>query len=405
MRDRRKERDRAHNRHRLLFGVLRFLVGWFFCLRFNYKCEKVRLGKTPTIVLMNHNSDYDPIFAGIAFRGYMYFVASEHILRMGIFSKFIKFVFDPILRVKGTTEARAAMEILKTLRSGRNVCLFAEGNRSFNGETGAILPATGKLVKRSGAALVTYILRGGYHSTPRWGKGIRRGLVKGELVNTYSSEEIALMDDKEINKRIAEDLYVNAVDDQERFKIRYKGKKKTRALGIEIAVYTCPDCGSTGTLRSENDTLRCECGLDMRYTQYGTFEPLSGKGRFTNPLEWDRWQKAALLDRLSSSDDTGEVILSDDAQTLYEVFAEDEKVIIYGRICLFRDRLTITDNDGGGMTFPLSEIDDIEVTGRMTISFAATDKRNFEIRSDHPRSASKYRESFRILTGKHLTER
>ena len=374
-------------------------MGWFFRLRFNYHFEKVRLGDTPTIVLMNHNSDYDPIFAGIAFRGYMYFVASEHILRMGFFSKFIKYVFDPILRVKGTTEARAAMEIIKTLRSGRNVCLFAEGNRSFNGETGAILPATGKLVKRSGAALVTYVLRGGYLSTPRWGKGIRRGLVKGELINTYTSGQIADMSDEKINKLIADDLYVNAWQDQKKYNKQYRGKTKTRAYGIENALYTCPGCGKTGTIKSHGDRLYCECGLEIKYTRYGTLETIKGSGRFADPLEWDRWQVNEMRNRLSGLKDAGEEIFADDSQTLYEVRAEGENPVISGRLCLFRDRITIMNNERD-ITFSLNDIDDVEVTGRMTVSFAVAGKINYEIRSEHPRSASKYREAFRMLTGK-----
>ena len=45
-------------------------------------------------------------------------------------------------------------------------------------------------MKISGAGLVTSRISGGYLTTPRWGKGIRRGKIFGEVVNVYSAQQI-----------------------------------------------------------------------------------------------------------------------------------------------------------------------------------------------------------------------
>ena len=67
------------------------------------------------------------------------------------------------------------MAVMRRLRKGGSVAIFAEGNRSFNGLTGDILPATGKLARSSGASLVTFRFSGGYLSSPRWcGSRVRR---------------------------------------------------------------------------------------------------------------------------------------------------------------------------------------------------------------------------------------
>lgn len=42
------------------------------------------------------------------------------------------------------------------------VCIFPEGNRSFNGLTGDILPTIGRVAGRCGMKLVTYRIEGGY---------------------------------------------------------------------------------------------------------------------------------------------------------------------------------------------------------------------------------------------------
>ncbi len=396
-----KKKERATGRHKFFMAILTFLLSPFVRLKFRFSYKKIRLPETPTIVLMNHNSDYDAIYAGIAIKDFMYFVASEHIYRWGFFSKVIKFIFDPIIRVKGTTEARAAMEILKTIRKGNSVCLFAEGNRSFNGETCPILPSTGKLVKKSGAAMVTYVLRGDYLTTPRWGKGIRKGMIKGELINTYSKEQVAAMSDDEINRRIAEDLYVDAYADQARLNVPYHGKKELQAKGIEIALYICPECNKIGSIESENDQFFCDCGLHARYTEYGKLESLSEKALpFETILDWDHWQVKTLYEMLSESDDLATPVFMDDEQELYEISgAEATPLVMNGRLSLFRNRITV-ENGEKGFEFLFDEVGDIEVTGRMNIAFSTEDKRHYEIKSQRLRSAAKYRESYRFLTGK-----
>ena len=389
---------RPLKRHLFLMKILRFLLGWIFVLRFNFQHKKIKLPETPSLVLMNHNSDYDPIFAGIIFRDHLYFVTSEHLIGQTFFGRLIRFIFDPIIRVKGTTESRAAREILTTIRKGMNVCLFAEGDRSYNGETGYISPATGKLVKRSGAALVTYKLRGGYFSTPRWAKGIRRGLIKGEVVNFYSKKQVESLSNEEISSIIAKDLYVNAYEDQSTYNVRYIGNKKEYAVGIELALYICPRCKRIGTIKSSTSRFYCDCGLEMQYTEDGWIEGINGESsEFNSILEWDRWQLKELSDRLKTTTDNSQEIFHDDMQTLYEFELGGQRTeVITGRLSFYRDRLEFNDSSSC-IVFYFNNIDDIEVTGRMTVTFVTKDKKLFEFRSPTLRSAKKYRDSFRIL--------
>jgi hypothetical protein len=109
---------------------------------------------------------------------------------MGFASTLIRFFFSPVVFPKGGTDPRPLRDILDRLRNGKNVCLFAEGNRSFSGRTNRIAESTGKLARFSGAALITYRLRGGYFVASRWGRKMRKGPIWGESVGYYSPQEL-----------------------------------------------------------------------------------------------------------------------------------------------------------------------------------------------------------------------
>jgi len=160
--------------HRLFYKAVRIIIMPYLRRRFGFRFIKSKTPDCPSLILSNHNTDWDPFFLSQSFPDHMYFVASEHIFRWGLASRMIKYLAAPIPRAKATNEIRTVKQVLRMLKSGYNVCIFAEGNRSFNGETSDISASTGKLVKQSGAALITYRLRGGYFTQPRWGRTIDR---------------------------------------------------------------------------------------------------------------------------------------------------------------------------------------------------------------------------------------
>jgi 1-acyl-sn-glycerol-3-phosphate acyltransferase len=92
----------------------------------------------------------------------MYFVGSEHISRWGRIYKLLQYCFAPIMRPKGALASTTVIEMLRKVRGGANVCLFAEGVRSWDGAPAPILPSTGKMVKSARCGLVTYRITGGY---------------------------------------------------------------------------------------------------------------------------------------------------------------------------------------------------------------------------------------------------
>ena len=101
------------------------------------------------IVLSNHVTDYDPILVALSFPKQMYFVASEHLLRKGIASKLLMHFIKPIIHMKGRQGAKTVKQMLRTLQEGNSVCIFPEGNRSFNGVTMEMQASIAKVAKKA----------------------------------------------------------------------------------------------------------------------------------------------------------------------------------------------------------------------------------------------------------------
>lgn len=381
--------------HRFVMWLLRAPVRLFLRLRLNMRWVMAERQSRPFILLANHNTDFDPLLVAVGFHEHMYFVASDHILRWKFAGKLLKFFFAPIARMKATTESRTVMDVIKTVRAGVNVCIFAEGVRSFNGETCKILPSTGKLAKHSGAALITYRLEGGYFTTPLWGHGIRRGRMRGYIQNIYEPEQLAKMSDDEVNAAIKEDLYLDEYSVQRKDPVRFRGKNIAEHL--EYALYACPVCESIGRLKSGGDTFCCECGLAVRYNEYGFFEGFNGeKPPFETVLDWDRWQTRFMQEFLENTRETpdSEPLFYDDGQSLFRVDrCGDNTPEGAGRLSMYRDRMEIS----GGSVFPLKDITNMAIHGGKVLIFSTVDGSHYEVKNTEPRSARKYLLAYRLL--------
>ena len=366
-------------RYQFLWRFLRPFVRPWLRRKFNYDAE-VCTEEGPFLVLCNHNTDWDPLLLACAFPNYMSFVASEHIFRWGFAGKLIVALMAPIARLKGKTAGDTAMTMLRRLRKGVSVAMFAEGNRSFNGLTNEILPATGKLARSSGAKLITYRLDGGYFTSPRWSAGLRRGKMTGRIVGVYTPEALKAMSADEVNALIRRDLAVDAYAVQREAMAPFRGKNLAEHL--ETVLCRCPRCGKIGTLKSAGDTLSCACGFTVRYNEFGFFE--GADAPFDNITDWDAAQTAQLLALADAAGDGP--IFSDDGLDLKEVFLDShsETMLGSGRLTLYADRMECC-----GEVFPLSELSGFSLVQAQTVDFSCGG-RSFEITSPQVRCTRKY---------------
>ena len=374
--------------HRFMFILLRYTAVPFIKRAMGYSCVKRKGPDVPSIIIANHNIDLDPGLVAMGFTRHMYFLTSEHALRKGFASKLLKFAFAPIPINKSKADTSAIKEMLSKLKAGASICLFAEGDRSFNGTTSPVPPSTAKLIRTSGADLITFRLEGGYFTKPRWAKNRRRGKMTGRYINTYSGQDLKSMTNRQINELIERDIYEDAYERQKINLVRFKGKDL--AENIETVLYLCPKCEKIGTISSEGDRFSCICGLEGIYTETGLLN--GNELPFSTMTEWDLWQTKKLEEIVGKSG--GEPICADERQKLLLVnAATDSTPVGTGALSISRESLRCA-----GYEFPITQITRIVVAGQMLLLFALRDGTSYEVVSDTPRSALKYREIFRILT-------
>ena len=309
------------------------------------------------IVLSNHTTDFDPFLVGASFRRPMYFVASEHIARWPVVGKLITWLVHPIYRNKGASAANTVLEILRLARKGRNVCMFAEGARTWDGVTGPILPSTAKMVKSAGCGLVTYKIVGGYFVSPRWGgASIRRGYLHGAPVRVYSPETLQSMSNAELHAAITRDLQEDAYARQLAAPKRYRSRK--RAMFMERLLFICPRCGSRDTIRSEKDTASCtHCGMTLRYDPFGMLEGIP----YSTVKELAHWQNSQV-----QQDITQGIPYTAPNATLTALRNHEETLVAQGAVTMTADSLCC-----GDFRIALADINDLNIHGQKAIVFTA----------------------------------
>ena len=352
------EREKADRRRKRSWDFSQLVIGPWMKRKFDFSCDDFEPANIegPVIVAINHTCAYDPILVGIAFRHKpLTFIASEHLLRMKTWGPVLDRHFRLIPHQKGAKSSRTALVAMKRIKRGESVFLAAEGEQTWDGLSLPVMPYTGKLVKGSGATLVTYMIEGGYLSAPRWSMETRKGRTYGHLVNVYSPETLKEMSDEEVEAAIAKDLWFDTWEwqkSQPGGPINFRCKNGN-AEGIERAVLTCPECGAFGTVRSSGDSISCGCGFKIRLADTGFFEP-------SEPVEtiaeWEKLDREALTAKMEdilengSSEETE--IFADDNVTLIRI-GEDhaEEEAAHGRLALIYKEgnfaLTIGEHESG----------------------------------------------------------
>ena len=345
-----------NKRHVIIYRILWPLAWLFIRLRLNYRCEKPKNLPKQYMVLSNHATDYDPVIIATSFPDQMYFMASEHIARWGFLSKLIRWLVDPILLSKGAPTAAVVMELLRRVRAGHNVCFFPEGLRTWDGVTNPIPPATGKLVKKAGCALITYKLTGGYFASPMWGgANVRRGPVRGSIVHIYSAEEVAAMTPAQLQQVICRDLYEDAYARQAQEMAQYPSR--AGAAGLETLAYICPQCGARDSFTACGDEIACDCGCMIGYDDFGM---LHGCGHETVKQLY-AWQK-----EITARDVAEGMAYRAQFGRLAIVSAHTSAMMTQGEVTMDRENFRC-----GDFVIPIAGITNLAMHGQRNLVFTA----------------------------------
>ena len=361
---------------KMMCGILRPFLKWYLHLEAQPLPD---IG--PMMLVCNHVTNLDPLFLSAASpRKMLVFVASENILRnRPRLRRILYWAFSPISRRKGASAVDTCRKILRTLHSGRSVCLFAEGETTWNGKTGPIKSGTEVLVKAAGVPLVTYCLQGGYFTAPRWGRGIRRGKLAGVVTGVYSAEQIHSMSGEALRSVIESGIFNHACEKQYREKIRYTGHH--RMDQVDSLLFLCPKCHQIGTLHGAENLVTCSCGFSSLFND--CMFP-ADSSPFPDLYTWDEWQTAAFADKVREEKDL-EIRDSSDELVLWEIASDHSlRLAAHGALSMNRQEMVI-----GDLHFSLPDIRDIALLQNRKAAIAYQD-RYFELHAPHVLCLRKY---------------
>lgn len=370
-------KNNSYNRY---YRILRKIICPYIKKRVNFSGDVIPDDLGPTFILCNHNTDFDFLLLAKQSEKTMDFVATETMLRMGFIPNFFCRKFNVILHDKGSKGVGTIKQIRSRINDGRNVLLFPEGNRSFDGKTGEVSEAIGKIVKMTGAALVVYRISGGYFTTPRWGKGIRKGKMIGTTQAVLSSEEVKKMPAEQLQKLIEEGLFTDAYSEQEKDPVPFRSSKAAEYL--ESLLFICPECRKTGTFKSKGNVLSCSCGFRLTMDEYGYLIDEKGKKQSITELYSD--QKKYLKEK---KDGAGDSFLWYDNVSLCRLMSDHR---IAGKeqtkLTVFDDHMTI-----GSQRIDHEQISSVDIVrrNRLIIHVKNSDVR-YEFTSDKTFNAVKY---------------
>lgn len=382
-----KDREKADRRRRRFWDFILPHVEGYVRKKFAFACDDFEPAdiEGPVLLMINHTCAYDPLFAGAAFINKpLTFIASEHLMRLKFAGAFLDRYTSIIPHSKGSKASRTALVAIKRIRRGESIFLAPEGEQTWDGRPMPVMPFTAKLVKGSGATLVTYMIEGGYLSAPRWALYTRKGKVCGHPVNVYSPETLQGMTDEEVESAISRDLSFDTWEWQKTQPdgpVRFKCSKGGNADGLERAVFTCPSCGRFGTLRSDGDFIGCRCGFRVRLEDTGFFEE---GAPFETICEWEDLDRSAIgerLKKLPAADAESEIVFTDEGVTLIGIEAgHEEKELARGKLemKLYAEGPVL---ETGGRAFPLRGVSSMTMVlaGRVVFS---DESGYYELRSD-----------------------
>ena len=377
-----KQKQWIYPRHRWARNVLAAVLGPITKWKYSVRVERfAQQGDRPYLILFNHQTAFDQFIVGMAFRGPVYYVASEDLFSNGWVSSVIRYLVAPIPIKKQTTDIGAVMNCIRVAREGGTIAIAPEGNRTYSGKTVYMNPAIGGLARKLKLPIALYRIEGGYGVQPRWSDVTRRGKMKAYVSRVIEPEEYENMTAEQLFDLIQSGLQVDeAVVDG-----NYKSGR--RAEYLERVMYVCPKCG-LAQFESRKNKITCKtCGLTATYEEDKTFTGEGFPFRFAN--DWYEYQSKFInaLDVTACTEKPLYVDSADFSQVF--VYKNKKKLLKNVTVSLYGDRVVLGEGTQAERVFAFSALDAITVLGRNKLNLYEG-KELFQLKSGKRFNALKY---------------
>lgn len=276
--------------NRLLYAIVYAVLKRKYTKKFGitFDNEIVKDIKGPAIVVATHTCDADHILSALT----LYpirptYIVSEHFMRNRSTSRLLK-LMHVITKKMFTPDVSTIMNVMRAKAENAVIVIFPEGRLSCYGHTLPVADGTAELIKKLGVDLYAWKAEGAYLSFPKWrDKGDDRcGKINSSVKLLLSADEVAEKDVSEI-KQITEAAIFN--DDELSMQgVEYKCEAMAR--GVDKILFKCPNCLKEGTITSDGNHIKCECGLDATLDSYYRLS----NAPFERVNEWFEWQQDSI---------------------------------------------------------------------------------------------------------------
>ena len=375
-------------RYRIITEILRPFFAVYYFLQFNCWVKKEKLPQEGAVILCNHVTTLDPVLIGLKFNKPIFYMTSKHVFQNRWIGKLLKFLVNPIPKEKINKSDIAAIKMcMQIAKENGSICIFAEGNRTFNGKLGYVDPAIIKLAKRLGKPLIVCNILGGYGSEPRWCRGVRRGKMEVTIKRTYSVEQMMEMSNDVLYQQVVSDMTVDEFATDVRF------KNRRRAECLESILHICPVCGKEHHLYSHKHEVRCSgCGNVVVYNEDMSLSCDNKAFPFRYVHQWYDYQ----LDILRSKEfPEGKRIYADEIALYKPQLWQKKELVGKGQIQLYSDAIRFA-LDSGEMIFPIADILGITLIGNKIMDIYVGDV-TYRVKADHATNLIKYMHTYYII--------
>ena len=371
-------------RHRVIRNVAYCILYPYSKWKYALQVDKFReQGKRPYLILMNHQTPFDQFFVGMAFKGPVYYMATEDIFSLGWISRLLRWAVAPIPIKKQTVDLNAVMTCMRLSREGGTIAIAPEGNRTYSGKTEYMNPAIAGMARKLKMPIVLYRIEGGYGSQPRWSDGIRKGKLHCHVHQVIQPEEYEKLTNEELFAIIEKGLYVDeAVADG-----GFRSKKKAEYL--ERAMYVCPWCGLS-EFESHGDVAHCKkCGKGLRYGEDKTLAGIDCDFPFPFVKQWYEYQKD-FVNQLDVLEYVEKPMYTDTAD-LSEVIVYQNKVPLRKgvKVALYGDHVVIDEGTQKELRFSFEQTNAVTVLGHNKLNIYHG-KQVYQLKGDKRFNALKY---------------
>ena len=290
MNNKKKSKKSIGKANPILYTTVYTLLKRKYTKKFNITFDKeiVKDIKGPAIVVATHTCDVDHILSALT----LYpirptYIVSEHFMRNPSTARLLK-LMHVITKKMFTPDASTILNVMRAKKENAVIVIFAEGRLSCYGHTLPVADGTAELIKKLGVDLYHWKADGAYLSFPKWReKGDDRpGKIHASVTRLLTADEVKEKSVDEI-KEITEQAILH---DDEKAMSGVEYKSPHIAKGVDKILFKCPKCLKEGTITSEGDHIRCECGLDA------TLDPAYRlhNAPFDSINEWFEWQQASI---------------------------------------------------------------------------------------------------------------